>query len=328
MTTTTTKLTTMPVPGAELMDAANRWMAQLTAEPSAAVATAAAAVDEKTAAVVDLAAYAKGQANKYTRPNGEDYMPRKVMIDGQISQDVIFVRKAFDNRMPLLFFGAPGCGKTALVEAALDGLVTIQGTLETEVADFVGSWAQQTDGTYRWVDGPLAIAADTGKPLLIDEVALIDPRVMAVVYGLMDGRDELVVTANPERGNIKVKDGFCVFGACNPDVPGAVMSDALLSRFKLHIEMTTDWGVCKTLGVRSEIVTVARNLHKRKGSAELMAAPQIRELLTFEQTAKVFGLDIALRNFVAQARPEDRHHYESAIKDVFKGHDNVTMLTF
>ena len=35
------------------------------------------------------------------------------------------------------------------------------------------------------------VAMENGKPLLIDEIALIDPRVMAVVYGVMDGRKRL-----------------------------------------------------------------------------------------------------------------------------------------
>lgn len=296
----------------------------LTAEP--AVDTAIADEKGKAGPSEDLAPFIKAELSSYPRPNGVDYLPRRMKIGETALHDVTFIKVAHDKRMPVLLYGDPGCGKTALVEAAIPDLITVQGTVETETADFVGGWTQQTDGTYRWVDGPLVVAAETGVPLLIDEIALIDPRVMAVVYALMDGRDKLEISANPERDAVVPKDGFMVFGACNPNVPGAVMSDALLSRFALHVEMTTDWGLCKRLGILPEITTVARNLHTKAQRGEVMAAPQIRELLTFTETVKVFGLQLALRNFIAQARPEDREHFIEAIKATFADTDKITAL--
>lgn len=260
----------------------------------------------------------KDEQKFYVRPNGEKYLPRDLMINGAKVQDVTFVKMAYEHRMPILLFGDPGTGKTALFEAAFgENLVTVQGTIETETADFVGSWTQQTDGTYKWVDGPLVRAMESGVPLLIDEVALIDPRVMAVAYGVMDGRNELVVTANPERGVVKMADGFMVFGACNPDVPGAVMSDALLSRFQFHVEVTTDWSLTKKLGIDARIIQVARNLNLKKRDHAVTAAPQLRELLTFKNIAEVFGEEFALKNFISQARTEDRQTVVDAVEVVF-----------
>lgn len=270
--------------------------------------TVAAKVSDKT----------KDEQKFYTRPNGEKYLPREITISGSRVQDVTFVKMAYEHRMPILLFGDPGTGKTALLEAAFNtDLVTIQGTVETETADFVGSWTQQTDGTYKWVDGPLVRAMEAGLPLLIDEVALIDPRVMAVAYGVMDGRNELVVTANPERGVVKMADGFMVFGACNPDVPGAIMSDALLSRFQFHVEVLTDWSLTKKLGVDARIVQVARNLNLKKRDHAITAAPQLRELLTFKSVTEVFGEEFALKNFISQSRTEDRQTVIDAVEVVF-----------
>ncbi len=252
-----------------------------------------------------------------TRPNGEAYRTRTVKIGATVVQDVDVITQAAKHKMPVLLYGPPGTGKTAMVEAALQDIYTVQGTVETETADFEGSWIQNADGTFAWVDGPLVKAMEEGKPLLIDEIALIDPRVLSVVYSVMDGRDTLPITANPARGVVQAKDGFMVFGACNPHVPGALMSDALLSRFKLHVHVTSDWEVAASLGVGSKIIQVARNLALKASSSQLSAAPQLRELLTFRDTRAVFGLEIALDNFVTQAREEDREAFSDAIRSVF-----------
>ena len=285
-------------------------------------AAAPAAAPTPTAAVplpsVDVAAEQK----EYHRPNGLVYLPRQLMVAENKVQDVTLIRSAVENGLTVLLYGEPGCGKTALVEAAFaadgdDSLVTVQGTVETETADFVGSWTQQPDGTYQWVDGPLVTAMIDGKKLLIDEIALIDSRVMAIVYGVMDGRGELVVTQNPLRGVVKAKPGFAVVGACNPNVPGAQMSDALLSRFAIHMEMTTDWGLAPKLGIGAKIVQVVRNLNEKYGRGELTQAPQLRELLQFRDVAAQFGEHFALRNFMSQVRPENRAIAAAAVEAVF-----------
>jgi len=266
------------------------------------------------------------EQKEYLRPNGLVYLPRSLMVDAVKKQDVTLMRESIAAGLTVLLYGEPGCGKTALVEAAFgEEMYTLQGTVETETADFVGSWVQQPDGTYLWVDGPLIRAAEEGKKLLVDEIALIDSRVMAVVYGMMDGRGELVVTQNPLRGAVQAKPGFAVIGACNPNVPGAQMSEALLSRFVIHIEMNTDWGIATKLGVGSKIIQVTRNLVEQYKRGELTQSPQLRELIQFRDVAAQFGENFALRNFISQVRPENRAKAQAAVEAVFG--TNVSPLT-
>lgn len=238
----------------------------------------------------------------YPRPNGDLYYTRPW---GEHT-DVAVLRKARDLGSYALFYGAPGCGKTALVEAAFgEDLYTVLGSGDTEVSDLVGSYVDTGSG-FRWEDGPLLKAAMEGKPLLIDEVGLIDPKVMSIVYGLMDGRKEYTVTANPERGTVKAQDGFYVIGATNPNAPGVRLSEALLSRFTIQTELTTDWALAKKLGVPAMIVTAAQNLAKKVITGEAMWAPQFRELLAFRDLEKSFGTSFAVANLMACAPEMDR----------------------
>lgn len=250
----------------------------------------------------------------YVRPNGDNYYSRTW---GEHA-DVLVLRKAREateqvfagekgSPMFTLLYGSPGCGKTALVEAAFgEDVYTLMGTGDTEVADMVGGYVQTPAGGFEWVDGDLLRAAEEGKVYFIDEIGLIDPKVLSLVYGLMDGRRELTVTANPERGTVKAKEGFYVVAATNPNAPGVRLSEALLSRFTVQAEMGTDWGLARKMGVPTPLVTAAQNLSKKMTSGETSWAPQMREMLAFRDIADKFGTNFAISNLLAAAPEMDR----------------------
>lgn len=259
--------------------------------------------------VAEVVGMTEGEKS-YPRPNGDLYYTRKW---GE-HDDVLVLQKAREKQHFAMLYGAPGCGKTALVEAAFGSdLYTILGSGDTEVSDLVGGYVQTPTGGWTWNDGALIKAAEEGKPLLIDEVGLIDPKVMSIVYGLMDGRREYTVTSNPDRGTVKAKDGFYVIAATNPNAPGVRLSEALLSRFTLQVEMTTDWALARKLGVPAGMVTAAQNLAKKQSSNEVTWAPQFRELLAFRDLEKDFGMKFAIQNLLAGAPEIDR----PIVADVF-----------
>ena len=246
------------------------------------------------------------------RPNGSLYHTRKLIGD---LLDVDVLRRCRSEGLAVLLYGPPGTGKTALIEAAYSApdengehapVYVVQGSGDTEFADFIGSYVQLPGGEFEWVDGPLIRAMEEGRPLYVDEIALIDPKALAGLYGTMDGRGEIRITANPERGVVRAKPGFYVVGACNPHAPGARMSEALVSRFVTQFEVTTDFALARKLGVSTKVVTAAQNLDKKMTSGEVSWAPQLRELLAFKDNERVFGTQFALNNLVAVAPLLDR----------------------
>ena len=218
--------------------------------------------------------------------------------------------------IPALLYGPPGTGKTSLVEAAFPDVITVAGDGDTTVADFVGEYTQRPDGSYEFVHGPLIRAMTGGAVLLIDDATLISPQVLAVAYPAMDGRREVVVKAH--KGEvITAADGFYVVGGHNPGVHGAVLTEALSSRFAVQIHVGTDYDLARSLKIEPRAVTVARNLAARQARGEIGWAPQLRELIAFSKVAAVLGTDAAVANLVGIAPEEDRDAVADAAAKTF-----------
>ncbi|MCA1684155.1 MAG: AAA family ATPase [Actinobacteria bacterium] len=266
--------------------------------PSGSVGTAATA-----AAVV---------SGPVARPNGQLYHPRQ--LSGL--PDVTALRKLREAGVAALLYGPPGTGKTSVVEAAFPDLVTVSGDGDTTVADLVGEYTQTPDGRYVFVHGPLVTAMREGRTLFIDDATLIPPTVLAVVYPAMDGRRQIIIKAHGGEV-VTAAEGFYVVAGHNPGVHGAVLTDALSSRFSAQIQVSTDYDLATQLRIDRRAVRVARNLATRQQAGEVGWAPQLRELIAFEKIAAVLGPMAAAGNLVGTAPEQDRTTVAAVVRDAF-----------
>lgn len=246
------------------------------------------------------------------RPNGQLYHPRT--LSGV--PDVTALRKLRAANVPALMYGPPGTGKTSVIEAAFGDLITIQGDGDTTVADIVGEYTQTPDGKFVFVHGPLVRAMREGRTLFIDDATLIPPTVLAVVYPAMDGRRQIIIKVNGGEV-IDAAPGFYVVAGHNPGVHGAVLTDALASRFSVQIQVSTDYDLATQLKIDKRAVAVARNLATRQANGEIRWAPQLRELLAFQKIADVLGDDAAAGNLIGTAPEEDRDIVATAVRTAF-----------
>lgn len=283
-----------------------------TPKPTTSSAPATAPTPARSGARGSVVGSAGVVTGPVKRPNGMDYHPR--LLSGM--PDVTALRRLRDAGVAALLYGPPGTGKTSVVEAAFPDCITVQGDGDTVVADFVGDYTKTPDGEFVFVHGPLVRAMRDGVPLFIDDATLIPPTVLAVVYPAMDGRRQIVIKANGGEV-VDAAPGFYVVAGHNPGVHGAVLTDALSSRFSVQVQVSSDYDLADQLGVDKKAVRVARNLATRQERGEVGWAPQLRELLAFKKIAAVLGTDAAAGNLVGIAPEEDRATVAAVVRDAF-----------
>jgi len=140
--------------------------------------------------------------------------------------------------------------------------------------------------------------------------------VLAVLYPAMDGRGVITIPGYRNE-RVQAVDGFYVIAGHNPGVHSAILTEALASRFEVHIEVTTDWDLAKHLGVPAAAVQAAIALNQKLADGTVSWAPQLRELLGFTRVRRNLGQSAAVANLAGRAPDDDRAEVLAVLRQHF-----------
>ncbi len=160
------------------------------------------------------------------------------------SDEVELFEAAYIQKIPLLFKGPTGCGKTRFVEymswklgqsltkvrpadgqAAADTnganlpLVTIACHEDLTASDLVGRYLLEGDSTV-WIDGPLTRAVKVGGICYLDEIVEARKDTTVLIHPLTDHRRMLPVEKRGEL--LEAADGFLLVLSYNPGYQSAL----------------------------------------------------------------------------------------------------------
>ena len=103
----------------------------------------------------------------------------------------------------------------------------------------------------------------------------------------------------------------------NPGVHGAILTEALSSRFSVQVRVTTDFDLAHALKIDPRAIRAAKDLAARQASGEIGWAPQLRELLAYAKVAGILGEAAAIANLAGIAPEEDRDVVADAVARAF-----------
>ena len=149
---------------------------------------------------------------------------------------------AYQQKIPLIFKGPTGCGKTRFVEymawrlgqtltnvnqaGGADGtaaenvpLITIACHEDLTASDLVGRYLLEGDSTV-WIDGPLTRAVKSGGICYLDEIVEARKDTTVIIHPLTDHRRQLPIEKRGEL--LEAAEGFLLILSYNPGYQSAL----------------------------------------------------------------------------------------------------------
>ena len=229
--------------------------------------------------------------------------------------------RALQTSKPIMLEGAPGVGKTSIVEslAAYTGrqITRINLSEETDLIDLLGCDLPQ-ENTYEWVDGVLLGAIRRGDWVILDELNLCSQAVLEGLNAILDHRQTVFI---PEIGqSITCPATFRLFAAQNPSIDGSGRKNlprSFLNRFtRIHMKTMT----------QEDLITIARDLYPEVKDIEqrvafnsaMQAAFGIKWEFNLRDILRwVGGADPETLYYFRMRNEVDRNKVTSMFKEIF-----------
>ena len=168
----------------------------------------------------------------------EEYFATQKPYYVSVADEIELFEAAYKQKLPVLFKGPTGCGKTRFVEymaykigqemksSKKDSntqinipLVTIACHEDLTASDLVGRYLLEGDSTV-WLDGPLTRAVKAGGICYLDEVVEARKDTTVIIHPLTDHRRILPVEKKGEL--LEAADGFLLVLSYNPGYQSAL----------------------------------------------------------------------------------------------------------
>ncbi len=171
----------------------------------------------------------------------EEYRATEEPFYVPVGDEIEIFEAAYQQKIPVLFKGPTGCGKTRFIEymawrlgrpltkvkkntsSASNGvglpLVTIACPEDLTASDLVGRYLLEGDSTV-WIDGPLTRAVKVGGICYLDEIVEARKDTTVLIHPLTDHRRILPVEKRGEL--LEAADGFLLVLSFNPGYQSAL----------------------------------------------------------------------------------------------------------
>lgn len=244
-----------------------------------------------------------------------DYIPQAVPG----GTDIDLLKKAFAAKRHVLIEGPTGCGKTTavwLVHAELKApMWSFSAHERLDFEDLVGRWVPYNGG-WKFVKGPVYIAAEYGMTLVMEEVNMTLPALMSFMHAAMDDTRIVTITQKMEDGTemaqiVKVHPNFWVVGTMNRGYEGTKpLNKALARRFRVKLE----YGHPKEAEAKLLPGWVRKLAEVLRGKPEVIQTPVSFGLLKdLRDNESLFGKEASLWFFLNSFLPEERPEVKEVI---------------
>lgn len=125
------------------------------------------------------------------------------------------IKKLLEMNIPGLLIGEAGMGKSFSGRIACSELEreheSINLSKQTDLVDLLGQFVLKNNETV-WVDQKVTSAAKEGKVLILEELTMSEPTILAALHGLI----EIPPKLHTLDGDVDVHEDFRVIGTANP----------------------------------------------------------------------------------------------------------------
>jgi cobaltochelatase CobS len=234
-----------------------------------------------------------------------------------------------------LIVGEPGCGKSEIVlfiaSIVNAPVVQIQGDGDMDVLSVIGSMTySEKAGGVTWVDGVLPYAIRNRCWILLDEINMVAPEVLARLHSMLDDRRQLDLKENNEV--LRLTPETVVFATMNPSDDGRhhgtrPLSPALKSRFAAvyRFDYLSPNEEAKVLNDRTGIqpkeafllAKMAVDFRRAFKNNEVLSPVDTRMMISFASRAVYFTLADAFQTTVLNRFDPDS---AGVLRGIFRAH--------